>query len=69
MTFRDFSPAWLGRYLADAGAAAMASLGGYEIEGTGIGLVEQIEGDLFAVMGLPLLPLLAALRQESVIET
>lgn len=36
--------------------------GGYAVEGRGAFLVEQIDGDLFNVIGLPLLRVLAALR-------
>lgn len=49
-------------YLDVVGAAALASVGGYQIEGLGIRLFERIEGDIFTILGLPLLPLLKALR-------
>ncbi|MCV0394646.1 MAG: Maf-like protein [Rhizobiaceae bacterium] len=62
MTMRELTPAAVGRYLAEAGAAALTSVGAYQIEGPGIRLFERIDGDYFAIIGLPLLPLLAALR-------
>ena len=40
--------------------------GGYRIEGLGAQLFERVEGSWFAIMGLPLLPLLAWLRVRSV---
>ena len=44
------------------GDVALSSVGAYQIEGRGIQLFEQIEGDYFTILGLPLLPLLADLR-------
>ena len=37
----------------------------FRIEAAGVQLFEQIEGDQFTIMGMPLLPLLAALRERS----
>jgi septum formation protein len=65
---RELSPQFVGRYLARAGDAALGSVGAYQIEGLGIQLFERIDGDYFAILGLPLLPLLAFLRSEGVIE-
>jgi septum formation protein len=62
LTMRDFSDDFLDRYIALAGAAATASVGGYQLEGIGIHLFERIEGDYFTILGLPLLPLLDFLR-------
>lgn len=68
LTMRDFSPEFLGRYLAEVGDAALESVGSYQLEGRGVQLFEKIEGDYFAILGLPLLPLLAFLRGEGVID-
>jgi septum formation protein len=45
------------------GEAVLGSVGGYRLEGPSIRLFETVEGDYFTILGLPLLPLLAALRR------
>jgi len=67
LTMRKLTPAEIGRYLARAGQAALASVGAYQIEGLGVTLFEEIEGDFFAIQGLPLLPLLAELRERGAV--
>jgi septum formation protein len=64
LTMRNFSDAFLADYLDMAGTSALASVGGYQIEGVGVHLFERVQGDYFAILGLPLLPLLAFLRQN-----
>jgi septum formation protein len=64
---REFSDAFLERYLAECGEAVCRSVGAYEIEGRGIQLFERVEGDQFTIIGLPLLPLLAELRARDAI--
>lgn len=64
LTMRRFSEAFLGRYLAAMGKRVLATVGGYELEGLGSQLMARVEGDYFAILGLPLLPLLAFLREE-----
>jgi len=63
LTMRDFSDAFLDRYLDEAGDRVLQSVGGYQLEGLGIQLFERIEGDYFTILGLPLLPLLGYLRR------
>jgi septum formation protein len=68
MTVRRLTPAFIGEYLAAVGPEVLSSVGGYQIEGRGIQLFERIEGDFFAILGLPMVPLLAFLRLQGVLE-
>jgi septum formation protein len=65
---RDFSDAFLDGYLQAEGDAILGSVGCYRLESVGAQLFERIEGDYFSILGLPLLPLLAALRDHGVLE-
>jgi septum formation protein len=60
---RDFSDRFLEAYLETAGEGILASVGAYQLEGLGAHLFDMIDGDYFSILGLPLLPLLGALRQ------
>ncbi|MGH6869978.1 MAG: Maf family protein [Rhizomicrobium sp.] len=64
---RQFSDTFLESYLAQEGEAALAGVGCYRLEGPGAQLFSRIEGDYFSILGLALLPLLAALREHGVI--
>lgn len=68
MHVRELSPAFIGRYLAMVGDRALSSVGAYQIEAEGVQLFDRIEGDHFAIVGLPLLPLLAELRARGAID-
>lgn len=67
LTMRNLSPEEIGRYLSRAGDAVTKSVGAYRLEGVGIQLFERIEGDYFAILGLPLLALLAELRRRGLV--
>lgn len=69
LTMRNFSETFIADYLARLGPGALESLGGYQLEGSGIQLFEQIDGDYFTVLGLPLLALINALRERKVLLT
>ena len=64
---RDCSSEYLDAYLDDLGAAAFTSAGAYQIEGLGAQLFARIQGDHFAVLGLPLLEVLEFLREQGVL--
>ena len=63
LTMRDFSDRFLSTYLDLAGPEIHFSLGGYQLEYRGVQLFDDIDGDYFSILGLPLLPLLAFLRK------
>lgn len=67
LTMRAFSPAFLQAYLAEEGTNCLSSVGAYRVEGPGLHLFERIEGDYAAILGLPLFPLLHALRNLGII--
>jgi septum formation protein len=64
LRMRNFSDAFLDSYLDAIGDTAFESVGCYQIEGRGAQLFDRIEGDLFSIMGMPLLPLLQWLRDR-----
>ena len=69
LTMRPFSEAFLDNYLREEGDSLLACVGAYRLEGQGVQLFDSISGDYFAILGLPLLPLLAFLRRCAVIST
>ena len=64
LTMRAASDGFLERYVDRIGDRALSGPGAYQLEGVGAQLFERVDGDFFAVLGLPLLPLLAFLRQR-----
>jgi septum formation protein len=64
MTMRPFSEGFLDDYIAAEGQVLCDTVGAYQFEGRGAQLFEAMEGDMFSVIGLPLLPLLAELRRR-----
>ncbi|MFC7607802.1 Maf family protein [Teichococcus aestuarii] len=68
LTMRDFSDSFLDRYLALEGEAVTHSVGAYRLEGPGIQLFREVEGEHSAILGLPLLPLLGFLRQHGALD-
>ena len=61
---RDLSDGFIESYLAAEWPAVSGCVGVFRIEGLGVQLFDRIEGDQFTVLGMPLLPVLAALRAE-----
>ncbi len=67
LRMRGFSDAFLDEYLASEGDAILACVGAYRLEGLGIHLFDDVQGEHAAILGLPLLPLLGFLRQHGVV--
>lgn len=64
LTLHQVSGDEIDRILALEGEKSLGSVGAYRIEGPAIRLFETIKGDHFAILGLPLVPLLNALREH-----
>ncbi len=67
LTVRDFSDAFLDRYLAAMGEEVLTTVGGYQLEGLGAQLITRVKGGHFVVLGLPLLAVLDCLRTQKVL--
>jgi septum formation protein len=67
LTMRAFSDTFLDGYLAAEGGALTTTVGAYRLEGLGVNLFDSVQGEHAAVLGLPLLPLLAFLRQHGIL--
>ena len=61
---RPFSDDFLETYLAQGGPGILDAVGGYHLEGPGAQLFSRMTGDFFTILGLPLLPVLQALRDQ-----
>ncbi len=64
LTMRAFSDQVLDGYLNVMGEELLTSVGCYQFENAGVQLFEKVEGDYFAILGLPLLETLAVLRRN-----
>ena len=60
---REMSERFIELYLAAEWPEVSQCVGVFRIEGLGVQLFEAIEGDMFTVLGMPLLPVLGALRE------
>ncbi len=64
---RELSDAFIEHYLAHEWPEIGHTVGCFRIEAMGVQLFERIEGDQFTVLGMPLLPVLRALREHDVL--
>lgn len=64
---RDLSDTFIDWYLDKLGDNAFWSVGCYQLEGLGAQLFEQVDGDFFTVLGLPLVPVLDFLRRRGML--
>ncbi|MEO7634040.1 MAG: nucleoside triphosphate pyrophosphatase [Sphingomicrobium sp.] len=64
---RELSDAFIASYLAAEWPEVGYCVGVFRLEGRGVQLFEAIDGDHFTILGMPLLPLLGALRTRGLI--
>jgi septum formation protein len=69
LRMRSLSPEFIADYCARLGPELLGSVGCYALEGQGSQLFEAVDGDFFGILGLPLLPLLQALRAEGILKS
>jgi len=66
---RALSEAFIADYLAQEWPEVSHTVGVFRIEALGVQLFESIEGEHFTILGMPLLPVLGALREAGVLRT
>ncbi|MEO1221115.1 MAG: Maf family protein [Pseudomonadota bacterium] len=66
---RDLSDKYIEHYLNAEWPEIGYTVGCFRIEAMGVQLFESIEGDQFTVLGMPLLPVLGALREHGVLKS
>jgi septum formation protein len=64
---RTLSEAFIATYLDAEWPAISGCVGCFRIEARGVHLFEKTEGSHFTILGMPLLPVLAALRAEGIL--
>lgn len=67
LVMREFSDAFLDSYIASERDWICQSVGAYRIEGRGVHLFQEIDGDHFTILGMPLLDVLQELRHQGAI--
>jgi septum formation protein len=67
LTVRALSDRFIETYLEAEWPEVGYTVGVFRLEGRGVQLFERIEGDYFVILGMPLIPLLGALRERAII--
>lgn len=67
LSVRELSPEFIAAYLNTEWPAVADCVGVFRIEGLGVQLFDRVIGDQFTVLGMPLFPVLAALRERGVL--
>ena len=68
LTVRPLTDEFVEGYIVRCGDKLLGSVGAYQLEGEGIQLFSEIQGDYFTILGLPMLPPLAKLRDLGAID-
>lgn len=69
LCMRYISEQYIDAYLARNWHSVRHAVGAYKLEEEGIRLFSTLEGDYFAILGLPILPLIGYLAQRGMIDT
>ena len=66
---RELSGGFIGDYLDTEWPEVGYCVGVFRLEGRGVQLFDSIDGNFFTILGMPLLPLLGALRERGVLQS
>nr|NUR37687.1 septum formation protein Maf [Sphingomonas sp.] len=66
---RTLSDEFIERYLDAEWPEVGYCVGVFRLEGRGVQLFDRIDGNYFTILGMPLIPLLVALRERGLLET
>ena len=69
VTVRNFSDSFLDGSIKRGGSTLLNPLGCYRFEEEGVRLVAKLNGDVHAVYGLPLIPILGYLAERGIVES
>ena len=67
MNMRQLDNEFIDAYLNQLGDAALTSPASYKIESFGVHLFSQIKGCYYSILGLPLLEVIAILREHGLL--
>lgn len=67
LAVRELSAEFIAAYLDAEWPAVSGAVGVFRIEGPGVQLFERAMGDHFTILGMPLFPVLAALRERGML--
>jgi septum formation protein len=69
LSVRELSDEFIADYLDREWPAVSQCVGVFRFEGPGAALFDRVDGSHFTILGMPLLPLLGALRQQGIMQS